>query len=159
MQWHLRRQRPGQFPSAWTTTPTLFEDTFDSPSYSNGSAYNTNGNMGNSLGTSGASGGWPGQTASGWANAPINQLPYWTQSCPQGTQCVELGWSSSGSGPNSLISRGFLLDPGYYKVTYDYVSEVTFWNRAAPIAGLLQQLKILPPCLPIPGPESTVCWA
>ena len=122
------------FPSAWISSPTLFEDTFESPTYTNGSSYNTNGNMGKSLGTSGASSGWPGQTASGWANAPTNQLPYWLQGCPQGSQCIELGWAS-GSGPNSLISRPFLLDPGYYKVTYDYVSEVTFSGLSGAYCG------------------------
>ena len=142
------------FPSAWTTSPTLFEDTFESPSYSNGSAYNTNGNMGNSLGTSGASSGWPGQTASGWANAPINQLPYWLQSCPQGSQCVELGWGSS-SGPNSLISRGFLLDPGYYKVSYDYVSEVTFSDLSGAYCGVNPSAANIPTLsYPEPEPES-----
>jgi Flp pilus assembly protein TadG len=111
------------FPSPWLSSSVLFEDTFESPSYISGAtgSYNNNGNMGKSYGTSGASSGWPNQSASGWANAPTNQLPYWIAGCPQGTQCIELGW-----GTNSLISRPFLLDPGYYKVTYDYVSEVTF---------------------------------
>jgi hypothetical protein len=53
----------------------LFKDAFESPTYS-GSTYNVNGNMYNSKGTSGSSSGWPNQTASGWANAPYNQLPY-----------------------------------------------------------------------------------
>ena len=122
------------FPTAWAGGKILFEDTFESPKYSNGSSYNTNGNMGNSLGTSGASSGWPGQSAAGWANAPTNQIPYWLQGCPQASQCVELGWGS-GSSPNSLVSRPFLLDPGYYQVTYNYVSEVTFSGLSSVYCG------------------------
>jgi hypothetical protein len=119
------------FPSAWISS-TLFEDTFDSPSYVSGAtgSYNNNGNMGKSYGTSGASSGWPSQSSSGWANAPTNQLPYWISGCPQGTQCIELGWNT-----NSLISRPFLLDPGYYEITYDYVSEVTFSGLSGAYCG------------------------
>jgi hypothetical protein len=116
------------FPAAWTGT-VLFEDTFESPQYSGG-FYSTNGNMGNSLGTSGASSGWPAQAAAGWANAPTNQLPYWLAGCPQASQCIELGW-----GENSLVSRPFLLDPGYYRVTYDYISEITFSGLSGVYCG------------------------
>jgi len=120
------------FPSTWLSSSTLFEDTFESPSYSNGSDYNTNGNMGKSYGTSGSASGWPNQTASGWANAATNQLPYWLQGCPQANQCIQLGWNSS---YNNLIGRGFLLDPGYYQVSYRYVSEVTFSNLSGVYCG------------------------
>jgi hypothetical protein len=34
---------------------------------------------------------------------------------------VALGWNT-----NSLIGRGFLLDPGYYQVSYKYEPEMTF---------------------------------
>lgn len=134
------------FPSAWAGSTVLFNDTFESPSYVSGADgapnYNTAGNLGKSYGTSGASSGWPGQTASGWANAPTNRLPYWIRGCPQGTQCIELGWGS-----NSLISRPFLLDPGYYQITYDYVSEVTFsglngnYCGATPLAANISTLS------------------
>jgi len=103
------------FTTAWTTSSLLFEDNFESPSYS-GSPYNTNGNVNNSDGSSSF---W--NETNGWANAPTNQLPYWTSSCPQGNQCVELGWNS-----NSLIGRPFLFVPGYYQVKYNYISEVLF---------------------------------
>jgi hypothetical protein len=107
----------------FTANQNLFEDTFESPSYS-GSPTNTSGNLYNSNGTSGSSSsGWPNADPSGWATAPTNQLTYWRSSCPQGTQCIELGTSSSG---NSMVSRPFLLDPGYYQVSYNYVSEATF---------------------------------
>jgi len=122
------------FPTAWASGTTLFQDTFESPSYVSGANgapyYNTNGNTGNSLGTSGSSSGWPETSSSGWANAATNQLPYWLEGCPQGTQCIELGWGS-----NSLIGRGFLLVPGYYQVSYRYVSEVTFSNLSGVYCG------------------------
>jgi hypothetical protein len=110
------------FPPSWLPAANggndavLFEDTFESPTYS-GSPYNTNGDVGSSDGSSYF---W-GESGHGWSNAPTNQLPYWTAGCPQGNQCVELGWNA-----NSLISRPFLLVPGYYQVSYDFVSEVTF---------------------------------
>jgi hypothetical protein len=116
------------FPFA--SNQVVFEDKFESPVYS-GSPYNTNGNINNSTGTSGTgSSGWPNAPASGWANAPTNQLPYWNSGCPQGTQCIELGWNS-----NSLISRPLLLNPGYYQVRYNYVSEVTFSNLSGVYCG------------------------
>jgi Flp pilus assembly protein TadG len=124
------------FPSAWLaannggSNKLLFEDNFESPVYT-GSPYNNAGNMYNSDGTSGsASSGWPSLAASGWALAPTNQLPYWNSACPQGIQCIELGW-----GTNSLISRPFLLDPGYYQVNYDYLSEITFSSVNAVYCG------------------------
>jgi len=123
------------FPSSWLAAnnggnnKVLFEDTFESPVYS-GTPYNTNGNMYNSDGTSGSSSGWPSQTASGWAMGSTNQLPYWNASCPQGNQCIELGWTT-----NSFISRPFLLDAGYYKVSYDYVSEISFSSLSSVYCG------------------------
>ena len=109
----------------FTSSEALFEDTFESPTYS-GSPYNTNGNMNNSDGSSSV---W-NELGNGWANAPTNQIPYWTSGCPQGNQCVELGWNS-----NSLIGRPILLDPGYYQINYRYVSEVTFSNLSGVYCG------------------------
>jgi hypothetical protein len=109
----------------FTSNEVLFEDTFESPVYS-GSPYNTNGNINNSYGTSSV---W-NEAGNGWANAPTNQLPYWTSGCPQGNQCVELGWNS-----NSLIGRPILLDPGYYQINYRYVSEVTFTTLSGVYCG------------------------
>jgi hypothetical protein len=113
------------FRTAWSANILLFEDNFESPSYSNsGSGYNSNGNVNNSDGSSNY---W-NVSGNGWSNAPINQLPYWVSGCPQGKQCVELGWygSNSTNTVNSLISQSFLLVPGYYQIQYNYVSEVTF---------------------------------
>jgi hypothetical protein len=122
------------FPAAWASGTPLFEDTFESPSYVSGADgapnYNDKGNMGNSLGTSGSSSGWPETSSSGWANGPTNRLPYWLRGCPQGTQCIELGWGS-----NSLISRGFLLVPGYYQISYRYISEITFATLSGVYCG------------------------
>jgi hypothetical protein len=110
------------FPPSWLPSANggsnalLFEDNFESPSYT-GSPYNTSGDVGLSTGSSYF---W-GEEGQGWSNAPTNQLPYWTEGCPQGSRCVQLGWNA-----NSLISRPFLLVPGYYQISYDFVSEVTF---------------------------------
>ncbi|MFZ0421910.1 MAG: TadE/TadG family type IV pilus assembly protein [Xanthobacteraceae bacterium] len=109
----------------FTSSEALFEDTFETPTYS-GSPYNTYGNMNNSDGTSSV---W-NESGNGWANAPTNQIPYWTSGCPQGNQCVELGWNS-----NSLIARHILLDPGYYQISYRYVSSVTFSNLSGVYCG------------------------
>jgi hypothetical protein len=117
------------FPPSWLpasnggNNAVLFEDTFASPSYS-GTYYNTNGNIGLSNGTSSF---W-GESGKGWGNAPVNQLPYETSNCPLGgSQCVVLGWgTSTNRNINNLISKPFLLDPGYYKIGYNYISEVIF---------------------------------
>jgi Flp pilus assembly protein TadG len=117
------------FPSAWTSNPTLFEDTFESPVYAaNLTAYaNTQGNLNTSYGTSGVSSGWPSQSATGWATAPYNEVTYNLGSlyAQQGTQAVELD-SYNTSSSNRAISRSFLLDPGYYKVSYYYISDALF---------------------------------
>ncbi|MGA2290145.1 TadE/TadG family type IV pilus assembly protein [Bradyrhizobium sp.] len=118
------------YTTAWAASSLLFEDTFESPSYS-GSNYNTNGNVNNSDGSSSF---W-NVSGNGWSNAPINQLPYWVSGCPQSKQCVELGWYGGSNTSNSLISQSFLLVPGYYKIQYDYVSEVTFSSLSAVYCG------------------------
>jgi len=119
------------FTTAWAASSLLFEDDFESPSYSNGGSYNTNGNVNNSNGSSSF---WT-TSGNGWSNAPINQLPYWMSGCPQGQQCVELGWYGGASTANSLISQPFLLVPGYYQIQYDYVSEVTFSGLTSVYCG------------------------
>jgi len=111
----------------FTSSELLFEDTFESPVYS-GSPYNSNGNMNNSNGIAYV---W-GEEGDGWAAAPANQITYWRSGCPQGTQCLELGTSASS---NYLVSRPLLLDPGYYQVNYDYVSEVTFTSLSSVYCG------------------------
>jgi len=111
------------YATAWPVNSLLFEDNFESPTYSNsGSGYNSNGNVNNSDGNSNY---W-NVSGNGWSNAPINQIPYWLSGCPQGKQCVELGWYGGTNTNNSLISQSFLFVPGYYKIQYNYVSEVTF---------------------------------
>ena len=123
------------FPAAWVTSGLLFEDTFDKPTYTQDSPPHyiaKGGNMNLSLGTSGTSAsGWPSQTASGWPTGPINQANYSLAGAYQGTQHITLdGNSSSTSTPsaptNRAVSRGFVLDPGFYQVSYGYISMVDF---------------------------------
>jgi Flp pilus assembly protein TadG len=130
------------FPSTWTSSSILFEDNFDSPtSYSyttsGSNAYvNTTGNMTSSTGTSGASSGWPNLAASGWAAAPTNQINYVKKTAAagsQGAQAIEL--DGSGTTRKRLVSRGFLLDPGYYKLSYYYVSDGQFASLSGVYCG------------------------
>jgi hypothetical protein len=119
------------FPSAWTSGKKLFEDTFDSPAYSDvyyGAGFNSSGNLNTSYGTSGSSSGWPGQSSSGWATAPYNQVDILTKYSAQGNQSIELDsdLNSGQSTSNRSIARGFYLDPGYYSVTYNYISDAIF---------------------------------
>ena len=118
------------FPSAWSNA-LLFEDTFKSPTYSGGgSNFNGNGLLGSSYGTtSTGTGGWPGQSAVGWSVAPYNEVGYLTKYSDQGTQSIQLDNYDPFSGQtttNRTISRPFYLDPGYYKITYDYVGDAVF---------------------------------
>ena len=131
---------PGNnFPASWAADGTgapkiLFEDTFDRPAYAQDPAITVNrtkgGNLANSLGTSGWSSGWPLQASSGWATGPYNQVDLWLQDAYQGSQYVSLqGWDGFSTGTdtiNRLISRKFLLVPGYYRVSYGYTSMVDF---------------------------------
>jgi hypothetical protein len=129
------------FPSTWLSANNvgtiLFEDTFESPPYT-GNAFggaakytNNTANMNNSYGTSGASSGWPSQNASGWTTAPYNEMQYETSGAAQGTQNITLDMYTSAS-DNRVISRPFLLDPGYYQINYDYISNVLFPSLASP---------------------------
>ena len=134
------------FPAAWLNNPVLFEDTFESPAYS-GTTYITTGDMSQSLGTSGSSSsGWPASTATGWALAPYNQTAYWLNGsgCPQGKQCVELGWNNASITSNSFISRPFLLVPGYYQVSWRYISEETFSNLSGVYCGATPSAARIP---------------
>jgi len=122
------------FPPSWLpasnggNNAVLFEDTFESPNYTNMGAQNNqwyynSGNMGQSTGSSAF---W-GESGKGWGDAPTNQMSYWETGCPQGTQCIQFGSNSPGdNNVNNLVSRPFLLDPGYYQISYDYISEVVF---------------------------------
>jgi hypothetical protein len=131
------------FPSSWVTSSNLFEDTFNSPTYSystGGSTpyMSTSGNMYNSQGTSGSSSsGWPSLAASGWATAAYNQIDYVMKSPAQGSQAIEVDGTALGSPSSSsrLISRGFLLDPGYYEVSYDYIADGTFSSLASKLTS------------------------
>jgi Flp pilus assembly protein TadG len=122
---------------------TLFEDTFESPSYT--VANGANGNLNSSSGTSGTNAsGWPAQAASGWATAPVNQVTYDLAGPAQGAQAVWLSAASSDRSPSSnwsrLISRSFLLVPGFYNLTYDYVSQATFPSLTSTFCGATASL-------------------
>ena len=104
------------FPPDWLASTTLFQDTFGSFS----------GNLNTSTVTRT---GWPnlsltapdvllnGVSPNGWATASYNQI----NSTSNG---IELTGTTTPS--KRLISRPFLLDPGYYKITYDYISDGVF---------------------------------
>ncbi|KQP51413.1 hypothetical protein ASF39_10310 [Methylobacterium sp. Leaf108] len=124
------------FPAAWAGGgKVLFADSFESPTYAedvprHGIA--KGGNLALSRGSTGGSPlGWPAQDPSGWTTAPVNQVNYGTlhngqSGASQGSQYVLLdGWSASGSADkNRKVMRPFLLDPGYYRVSYGYISIV-----------------------------------
>ena len=78
--------------------------------------------------------GWPCQSANGWSTAPYNEIVYFLQGAYQGSQYVTLDgsnvYSSGSQSTNRLISRPFLLVPGYYQVSYDYISDVDFKSTA-----------------------------
>ena len=111
------------FSTAWPTSTLLFNDNLESPTYS-GSPYNSNGNLNNSYGASN----YFTTAGNGWANAPTNQTVYWTTGCSQGVQCVELG-----GGSNGLMSKPLLLVPGYYQISYKYLSQVIFANLGSTV--------------------------
>jgi hypothetical protein len=60
--------------------------------------------------------------------APYNEIAYILAYTTQGAQSIQLDGANSGSmsTTNRLISRPFILDPGYYQVTYDYVADALF---------------------------------
>ena len=131
------------FPGNWTTSTLLFEDSFDTPTYSAPSApyMAYTGNLANSAGTTvsscaaSAPPGWPCQPATGWATAPYNQVDFYTKGASQGGQYIAIDGNKNGTSEtttNRLISRPFLLDPGYYKVTYNYIANVDFAGLDTP---------------------------
>jgi Flp pilus assembly protein TadG len=125
------------FPTSWlpvlNVNKVLFEDTFESPLYTANflTATNTSGNLNYSYGTSGLTSGWPSLAASGWTTAPYNAIQYELSSAAQGRQNISLDMYISSS-DNRAVSRGFLLDPGYYQVNYNYVSDATFSSTPIP---------------------------
>ena len=141
------------FPTSWTSNLVLFEDGFDSPTYTAGSAPSMayNGNLASSLGTtvsscaSAAPTGWPCQSATGWATAPYNQVNYYLKGSSQGAQYIAIDGNNSNNSnattTNRLISRPFLLVPGYYGISYYYIANVNFsslsgiYCTAAPSSG------------------------
>lgn len=154
------------------TNVTLFEDSFESPAHVAWfPPYSTlSGTLGSSDGTTVSTGcaygtttssypsppGWPCQQAtgwttesyvSGWSTAPYNQITYYSNGAAKGSQYIQLdgtnSYSSGSLSRNRLISRPFLLDPGYYQVSYNYIAGVNFassgitgvYCTAAPASG------------------------
>jgi hypothetical protein len=114
------------FPSAWTTTPQIFEETFESPTWTNLGGYNSLAKLDASYASTP---GWPAQQQTGWITTPYDQIdyilnPYYLQ----GSQSIELDsdYSLGQTTSNRSINRLFYLDPGYYRVDYDYISDFTF---------------------------------
>ena len=143
------------FPSTWlaanngNVNKLLFEDSFAAPTYAGGYYpwIALNGNLNASTGTtvtstcSNAFGtyqvppGWTCQPAAGWATAPYNQVNYFVQGAEQGSQYISVdgnnNYSSGTATRNRTISRPFLLDPGYYNISYYYISDVDFSSSGA----------------------------
>ncbi len=148
------------FPSTWLSANNggsnvlLFEDSFESPVYSQDSGssipHTKGANLVNSTGTTmscsaysvQALPGWPCQSATassatwapgyteGWATGPANEVVQILSGADQGSQYVSItGWNGLSTGIttiNRAVSRPFLLDPGYYQLSYDYISDVDF---------------------------------
>ncbi len=115
------------FPQSWTAANgvTLFNDGFATPGYSGSNI--VSGDITRSVGTSGGASGWPNTTASGWDIGPANQTNFLLSGAQSGSQALQIdGANGSGSAANTEISRPFLLVPGYYQVSYYYISDVTF---------------------------------
>ncbi len=114
------------FPDTWTSTPLIYEDTFESPSLTG--TIQTTQNLSASYGTTSTSG-WPGEDSVGWAIGPYNQVAFIRGAlASQGSQSLELD-SSKISGQTTSkrsISRYFYLAPGYYRLDYDYISNAKF---------------------------------
>ena len=165
------------FPSTWLpqngVNTVLFEDGFDAPTYTAdqyaSSPHSKSGNLDKSLGTTvNSSGscyspfgtyqtpaGWSCQPANGWSTAPYNEVVIDTQGAYQGAQYLTLdgsnSFSSGSQSTNRLVSKPFLLVPGYYQVSYDYISNVDFKSTAnisgtycisAPSSGLIFQSSV-----------------
>jgi Flp pilus assembly protein TadG len=115
------------FPGAWTTTPLLYEDSFETIGAS-GSSVDTGQTLDADYGLSHA--GWPSQASLGWATGPYDQagIVRVAAMTDGGSQSLEFDSAKSGSQTTSRrsISRYFYLVPGYYSITYNYVSGVKF---------------------------------
>ncbi|HUO23943.1 MAG TPA: hypothetical protein VMU59_15620 [Caulobacteraceae bacterium] len=120
------------FPSAWSSSPLLYEDSFESPSSAT-SPVKTSAVLDSDYGAS--HGGWPTQANLGWATGPYDQVGIvrGTGLVDAGSQSLELDSATSGSQTTSRrsISRYFYLDPGYYAISYHYLSGVRFTGVAA----------------------------
>ena len=140
------------FPTGWTTSSLLFQDSFGTAPDSAPTAptnMSWGGNLAKSPGVlptavppstclvapTTATLGWPCQGATGWATAPYNQVNTYTQGGTSNSQYIAIDGAKNGtteSTTNRLISRPFLLVPGYYQVSYSYIPDVDFSNLDSP---------------------------
>ncbi len=114
------------FPSAWGITSLLFEDSFETISASG--SVDTSSTLDTDYGTLNL--GWPTQSSLGWATGPYDQVGIVKVAAlaSVGLQTLELDSAKSGSQTTSRrsVSRYFYLVPGYYSVSYNYISAVKF---------------------------------
>lgn len=114
------------FPSAWGLTSLLFEDSFETISASG--SVDTSSTLDADYGTLNT--GWPTQSSLGWATGPYDQVGIVKVAAlaSVGLQTLELDSAKSGSQTTSRrsVSRYFYLVPGYYSVSYNYISAVKF---------------------------------
>jgi hypothetical protein len=119
------------FPSTWLPSgKVLFEDTFDNMTIKANYGLYSDVDISTSNGTSGTpSSGWPNTGPSGWRISEVNQMSNGYYQPAQGTAFIELDADRNVSGvanSNRTITRRFLLDPGYYQVSYYFRSNATF---------------------------------
>jgi len=125
----------------WAAGTVLFQDDFNTtyipPQSSGWGAYfgMYAGNFGSwingSLDKSGTAYGW--SQAQPWVTSPYNQMDLTTQFyTPGGSASIEMN-ASVGS---RSISRQFVLDPGYYQVSYNYASRALIGELGStPVCG------------------------
>jgi hypothetical protein len=130
------------FPSTWLAANnggadvSLFQDTFSEVSATRSGGFGGRGGssgsmatLDNATGTSGTSAsGWPSAVATGWATAPVDQVGLGTSGGPLSlsNSIVAAGSTASSGSTSRLFSRAFLLEPGYYNLTYYYRSNIVF---------------------------------
>lgn len=106
----------------WTANQLLFSDSFETPD-------GTVNWHSATLDASGTNDGWP-RLPSGWTTSPENQVDFQPWARKSGISGIELDAGSFIGTPNRAISRKFILAPGYYSVSYYYISART----SAPLA-------------------------
>lgn len=113
----------------WARNTTLYKEGFETPVSAQAATlwYET------TLDKSGENLGWP-KLAPGWTTWPANQIEFQSWTAKEGKYSIELDATVSATGEvtagqavdvNRAISRRFILAPGYYNVSYYYMSRDT----------------------------------